>query len=118
APADGVLRNLDLRPGDIVEPGAAVAVVDEFLDPYVRIYVPQRALGSFVVGRGVEVRSDALAGRRFNGTIEEVDTNAQFTPRNVQTAEDRGDLVFGVKIRIHDPKRMIYGGTTVEVAAP
>ncbi|HVA37683.1 MAG TPA: efflux RND transporter periplasmic adaptor subunit [Candidatus Dormibacteraeota bacterium] len=117
-PADGVVESIDLRAGDLVAPGAAVATVDELVDPYVRIYVPQRALAAFTVGRHVRVRSDADPGRTFEGRVEQVDANAQFTPRNVQTAEDRADLVFGVKIRIHDPQRLLRGGTTAEVAPP
>jgi HlyD family secretion protein len=118
APADGLIDALDLRAGDLVGPRAQVATVDEFVDPYVRIYVPQKDLSSATVGARVRVLSDALAGAQFDGRIESVDANAQFTPRDVQTAQDRSDLVFGVKIRVHDPQRRLHGGTTVEVALP
>ncbi len=116
APQDGTIQNLNLRPGDLVTAGAAVATVNEFIDPFVRIYVPQSALGGLNVGKAVNVRSDALPGRTFTGAVESIDDSAQFTPRDVQTPEDRGDLVFGVKIRVHDPDRVLRGGTTVSVA--
>jgi HlyD family secretion protein len=64
------------------------------------------------------VRSDALAGRVFDGRIETIDARAQFTPRDVQTAEDRADLAFGAKVRIADPDRALRAGTTVDVALP
>jgi HlyD family secretion protein len=116
APADGTIDSLDLRAGDLVGPRAQVAVVREFRDPYVRIYVAQRDLGKVKVDNSVRVRSDALGGEIFDGTVEQIDQDAQFTPRDVQTTEDRADLVFGVKVRVHDPNQKLHGGTTVEVA--
>jgi len=118
APADGVVDGLDLRPGDLVAAGAAVAQVDEFGDPWVRIYVTQSDMQNVKVGGPVRIRSDALAGRAFDGRIETIDARAQFTPRDVQTAEDRADLAFGVKVRIADPGRALRAGTTVDVALP
>lgn len=116
SPADGIVDALDLRAGDMVAPRAAVAAVREFVNPYVRIYVAQRDLGRIAVGTEVQVRSDALQGPTFDGKVEEIDQDAQFTPRDVQTSEDRADLVFGVKVRVLDPDHRLHGGTTVEVA--
>jgi HlyD family secretion protein len=116
APAAGIINNLDLRPGDLVPAGASVASVDEFVDPFVRIYVSQSMLGQVKVGQHVAVRSDALPTRSFDGHVEQIDSSAQFTPRDVQTAEDRADLVFGVKVRVSDPDRVLRGGTTASVS--
>jgi HlyD family secretion protein len=116
APADGIVDSLDLRPGDLVGPQAVVASVLEFLNPYVRIYVAQRDLGRLRVGRHVRVRSDAVPGKTFDGIIEQIDDQAQFTPRDVETSEDRANLTFGVKVRVIDPRRELHPGTTVEVA--
>jgi HlyD family secretion protein len=118
APADGIINALDLRAGDMVGPRASVAAVREFINPYVRIYVAQKDLGRIALGTQVRVRSDALPGTTFTGKVEEIDQDAQFTPRDVQTAEDRADLVFGVKVRVLDPGQRLHGGTTVEVALP
>jgi multidrug resistance efflux pump len=115
APADGVIDALDLRVGDLVGPRAQVAIVRELREPYVRIYVAQRDLGKIAVGQTVTIRSDALGGS-YSGTVEQIDQDAQFTPRDVQTREDRADLTYGVKVRIHDSQGRLPGGTTVEVA--
>jgi multidrug resistance efflux pump len=118
APGDGVVSSLDLHRGDIVAPGASVATVDEFVDPYVRIYVRQDDLARFAAGTAVHVRADTAPGKTFDGVVAQVDSNAQFTPRDVQTPEDRADLTFGVKIRVHDPGNVLHGGTTASVAVP
>lgn len=116
APTDGIVESLDLLPGDLVGPRAQVAVVREFRDPFVRIYVAQHDLAKVNLGDRVRVRSDALGAQVFDGTIEQIDQDAQFTPRDVQTTQDRADLTYGVKVRVHDPDRKLHGGTTVEVA--
>lgn len=118
APADGLVDGLELHAGDLVAAGNAVATIDEFGDPWLRIYVGQSDLGRVNVGTSVDVRSDALPGRTFSGRIEAIDASAQFTPRNVQTAADRADLTFGVKVRVRDPDRLLRAGTTAEVALP
>jgi HlyD family secretion protein len=118
APADGVVDGFNLHVGDLVGAGAPVATIDEFGDPWARIYVAQSDLQHVRVGAAVQVRSDALGDATFSGTVESIDANAQFTPRDVQTASDRADLSFGVKIRIHDPNRALRAGTTAEVALP
>ncbi len=118
APADGIVNGIDLRPGDLVQPGASVTTIDEQRDPYVRIFVAQPDLGRLAVGQALAVKSDAFKNRTFAGSVEFVDQSAQFTPRDVQTAEDRANLVFGVKVRVHDPDHVLRGGTTVEVAGP
>ncbi|MDQ6781807.1 MAG: efflux RND transporter periplasmic adaptor subunit, partial [Candidatus Eremiobacteraeota bacterium] len=118
SPSDGVVAALDLRPGDLVGPRAQVAIVNAFSDPYVRVYVVQPDLARIKVGDTLRVRSDAAPGAVLSGRVEQIDQQAQFTPRDVQTASDRADLTFGVKVRVRDPQRRLHGGTTVEVALP
>ncbi|MEO7039790.1 MAG: HlyD family efflux transporter periplasmic adaptor subunit [Candidatus Elarobacter sp.] len=118
APTDGVVTALDLHPGDLVAPGASIATVDEGGNPYARIFVPQAMLGRVTVGAHLAVRSDALPNVSFDGVVEQVDSQAQFTPENVQTASDRAVLSFGVKVRVDDPQRRLHAGTTVEIDVP
>jgi HlyD family secretion protein len=118
APADGVVSALNLHAGDLVAPGASVATIDEDGEPFVRIYVPQSMLGRVHVGARVAVHPDSQPGLRLDGSIEQIDAQAQFTPQSVQTAEDRATLSFGVKVRIHDRDHPIHGGTTATVVLP
>lgn len=118
SPTNGTVESMDLQPGDLLPPGATAVVVDTLKDPFVMIYVPQRELGPFAVGQSLVVRSDALPGETFVGMVEERDRTAQFTPRDVQTTDDRATLTFGVKIRIKDAGTRMYGGTTVTVSPP
>jgi multidrug resistance efflux pump len=118
SPADGLVNGLELHPGDLVAAGNAVATIDEFGDPWIRIYIGQSDLQRVKATAAVDVRSDAFPGRTFSGRIEAIDANAQFTPRDVQTAADRAGLTFGVKVRVRDPDRLLRSGTTAAVALP
>jgi multidrug resistance efflux pump len=115
APTDGTIEDIAIRVGDVVPPGTAIATVIPEGDPYLRIYVPQRSLGTFALGKHVHVRSDAYPSRTFDGHVEQIDRRAQFLPRDVQTPEDRADVDFGVKVRVADPQRLLRSGTTAEV---
>jgi len=98
APVRGVIQTLDLRPGDLVAPRQAVAVVFEAGPAKVRVYVPEPRLGAIRVGQSVDLSVDTYPSRVFPGRIVEISSQAEYMPRNVQTREQRNDQVFGVKI--------------------
>ena len=114
ASVDGVVASFSLHPGDMLSPDEPAAIIDTFADPYVYVYASQRDLEKIRAARSIVVSSDTGAGR-FAGTVEAFDRQAQFTPQNVETADQRADLVYGVKIRIHDPHHELLDGTTVTV---
>jgi HlyD family secretion protein len=117
SPVAGAVESFDLHPGDLLNPNQPAAVIDTFADPYVYIYADQRDLAKFPQGGHVRVISDAGLGT-FDGVVEMHDRSAQFTPQNVETADQRAELVYGVKIRIHDPQHKLLDGTTVTVYPP
>jgi multidrug resistance efflux pump len=112
APADGVIESFNLHPGDLLAANAPAAIVDTFADPYAYIYASQSDLGALVRGRRVKVTSDA-GGVTYDGIVEALDRNAQFTPQNTETADQRAELVYGVKVRIRDPRHTLLSGTTI-----
>jgi HlyD family secretion protein len=118
APADGMVSAFDLHVGDLIPAGAVVATIDEDGEPYVRIFVPQSALNHITIGARAVVHPDSQPGISLSGVVEAIDEQAQFTPQNVQTVEDRAALSFGVKVRIHDRDQHVHGGTTATVTLP
>jgi len=102
APSDGVIQSIDLRPGDLVEAGRPVAKLLEPGEMWVRVYVPEPKLGSVRLGQTAYVTVDTWPDKKFPGRVVEISDRAEYTPRNVQTMEQRSDQVFGVKIAI-DP---------------
>jgi HlyD family secretion protein len=115
APAAGVVQKFDLRPGDFVPQGREVAVIQPANDLWVRVYVPEDRLGRLSVGKAVSVRVDSYPGEAFQGVVEAIGTEAEFTPRNVQTPEERVSKVFAVRVRLRDPRNRLRAGMSADI---
>jgi multidrug resistance efflux pump len=102
APRAARVEALDLRPGDIVAPNATAATLLEDDQLFVRIYVPETQLGHIHVGQHVPVVVDSFAGRHFDGTVEHLNQVGEYSPRNLQTADERADQVFAARIGLAD----------------
>ena len=100
APAGGVIQSLDLRPGDLVPANRPVASILEPSQLWVRVYVPEPRLGLVRVGQEAAISVDTFKGREFPGRVVEIRDRAEYTPRNVQTVDQRSEQVFGVKVAI------------------
>jgi membrane fusion protein YbhG len=115
APSAATVEVLDVRPGDLIAPNTPVATLLERDQIYVRIYIPETEIGRVQIGQKAEVRVDSFPKEVFNGAVEQINQQAEFLPRNVQTREERVHQVFGVKIRIDDPSGRIRAGMAADV---
>jgi len=114
APTNAVLEVLSVKVGDVLPANHEVAtLVLPVL--WVRVYVPEPWLGRIQLGQTVGVRTDS-SGETYSGVIEQINRQAEFTPRNVQTVDDRVRQVFGVKVRL--PSDKLRAGMSVDVAFP
>jgi len=114
APAAGVIEVLDLRPGDLVAQNQPVATLLEPAQIWVRVYVPETQLGRVHVHQPAAIHVDTFPHRSFPGHVVEIRTQAEYTPRNVQTIDQRADQVFGVKVAI-DPTSELKPGMAAMV---
>ena len=105
APSAAVVEVLDVRPGDLIAPNTPVATLLEQDQIYVRIYIPETQIGRVHVGQKAEVRVDSFPKTVFGGVVEQINQQAEFLPRNVQTREERIHQVLGVKIRIESTSK-------------
>jgi HlyD family secretion protein len=115
APADGVVQVVSVRSGDLVAPGRIVVTMLEFSQLWVKIYVPETELGRVMVGQTGAVEVDSFAGREFAGHVEQIGSEAEFLPRNVQTRDDREHQVFGVKVRVDNADGVLKSGMSATV---
>jgi HlyD family secretion protein len=120
SPSDCVLEVLNVKVGDILVPPfnqeAATLLLTDHL--WVRVYVPETWLGKIKLGEQVRVRVDSFPGKDFPGEVEQINRQAEFTPRNVQTVEDRIKQVFGVKIRLPSNDDRLRAGMAADVYFP
>lgn len=115
SPVNGLIEALDLQPGDLVSAGAPVLSVLDKEDLWVRCYVPQNR-SAIEVGDKLWVNVDGLGGERFLGVVVFVARQAEFTPSNVQTPEERSKLVFRIKVELNEKVGRLRPGMTADVS--
>ena len=118
APTESLLEVLSVKVGDVLPATREVATLLLPQHLWVRVYVPEPWLGLIKIGDHVRVRVDAFPDKDFDGTVEQVNRQAEFTPRNVQTVEDRIRQVFGVKIRLPNNDDRLRAGMSADVYFP
>lgn len=118
APTNSVLEVLSVKVGDVLGPNREVATLILPQHLWVRVYVPEPWLGHIHVGETVKARVDSFPGRDFEGTVEQINRSAEFTPRNVQTVEERIKQVFGVKVRLKNEEDKLRAGMSADVSFP
>jgi HlyD family secretion protein len=119
APFAGLVTVRHHEPGEVVAPGVPVLTLLDREDRWVRIYVPEPRLGAVRLGAPATIRSDSFPGKAYRGAVVHLASEAEFTPRNVQTAEERALLVYAVKVRVaDDPAFELKPGLPVDVELP
>jgi multidrug resistance efflux pump len=118
APEQAVVEVLAVRKGDLVTPNQIIVRVLRADDLWVKVFVPETDLGRVRLGQQVEVSVDGYPGKRFAGTIEQIAAESEYTPRNVQSADERRHQVFGVKVRVANPDGLFKSGMAAAVAMP
>jgi HlyD family secretion protein len=106
------------EPGEVVLPGARILTIVDLSSLRTTFFLPNAQLADAAPGKKVEVIADAHPGRVFAGTILSVASKAEFTPRNIQTREDRDRLVYAVRVSVPNPDRALLPGMPVEVRIP
>jgi HlyD family secretion protein len=109
APRDGVLIERVAEPGEVLPPGATIAVLVDLARPWLAVWVDEPSLARIRLGSPVEVRVDGHDGP-LPGTVAFVSDRAEFTPKNVQTPEERAKLVFRVKVALDNADGLFKPG--------
>jgi membrane fusion protein YbhG len=118
APADSILEVLSVKVGDVLPANREAATLLLTGHLWVRVYVPESWLGLIKLGEHVRVRVDSFPSTDFDGLVEQINRQAEFTPRNVQTVADRIKQVFGVKVRLSSDDDRLRAGMAADVYFP
>ncbi len=102
APFDGIITVRHFEPGEIVPAGSAVLTIQDRQNRWVRIYVPENRIGALRLGSPATISTDSYENKTYAGKVIFIATAAEFTPKTVQTAEERVRLVYRVKVRVLD----------------
>jgi HlyD family secretion protein len=110
APEDGTIVSRTVEVGDVVSPGSPLFQVVNMARLYVKVYIPEPDVAKLRLGDPAEISVDAFRGRTFAARISKIYDQAEFTPKNVETAEERLKLVFGVELAIVNPDGLLKPG--------
>ena len=116
SPADAFVEVFQSRPGDLINPNSPVATLVEINRLWVRVYVPEPELGHVQLSKEVSVNVDTFKGESFKGTIEHISSRGEFTPRNVQTRDERTHQVFAVRVRVDNSTHKLRAGMAADVS--
>lgn len=118
APVAARVEALDLRPGDIVAPSATAVSLVEDDQLYVRIYVPETELGHIRAGMAVPIEVDSFPDKRFPGVVEHINSVGEYSPRNLQTSDERADQMFATRIGIPGGADVLRAGMAATITVP
>lgn len=118
APDRVLVEVLAVRKGDLVAPNQPIIRALRAEDLWVKVYVPETQLGRIHVGQKVQVTIDSYPDRHFEGSITQIGSQSEFTPRNVQSSDERRHEVFAVKVHVADAKEIFKSGMAAEVTLP
>lgn len=115
APISGVVFRKNVELGEIVQPGAAVFTIGDLDRPWVKVYVKEDKLALVKLGQKAKITVDTYKDRSYEGTVTFISSDAEFTPKNVQTQEERVKLVFGVKVTVTNRDQELKPGMPADV---
>jgi HlyD family secretion protein len=114
APHSGVVVTLTTNAGENAGPGRTLLTLSDPGDLFVRVFVPETQIGNVKIGQQASVTADSVS-EPYPGTVSFVASEAQFTPNNVETKDQRTKLVFEVRVRINDTSGALKAGMPVDV---
>jgi multidrug resistance efflux pump len=115
APMDGVILTRNVEPGEFVQPGAVAFTMANLNELTITVYVPEDQYGKLTLGQSAAVTVDSFAGETFDAVVIHIASQAEFTPRNVQTVEGRSSTVYAIKLKVTDTEGKLKIGMPADV---
>jgi HlyD family secretion protein len=115
APFNAFVTAKDTEEKEFVQPGTPVVTIADLDEVWVKTYVPETQLGRVRLGQEAEVQSDTFPGKPYHGKVTFISPEAEFTPKNVQTKEERVKLVYRIKVTLRNPNQELKAGMPVDV---
>jgi HlyD family secretion protein len=110
SPLAGVVLSHHAQPGEYVAPGTPVVTVGDLERPWLRAYINETDLGRVKLGQTVTLTTDTFPGRQYEGRLAFISSQAEFTPKNVQTKKERVKLVYRIKVEAPNPNLELKPG--------
>jgi HlyD family secretion protein len=115
APFDGVVLERQAELGEVVLPGTPIVTLADVDHLWVRVYVPETDLGKVHWGQAVDVHTDSFPDKTYPGLVSFISSEAEFTPKSVQTEKERVTMVYRVKVDLENPRHELKPGMPADV---
>ena len=110
SPLTGVVLSKNIEPGEYVAAGTPIVTAGDLEHPWLRAYINETDLGRVKVGQRVRVTTDTFPGKAYEGHVSFISSQAEFTPKSVQTEKERVKLVYRIKVEVANPKMELKPG--------
>ena len=110
SPLTGVVLIKNMEQGELANIGSPIVTIADLDNVWLRVYVPEPDIGKIKLGQDATVIVDSFPNKSFPGKVTEIASQAEFTPKNVQTKKERVNLVFGVKVSLSNPEHLLKPG--------
>jgi HlyD family secretion protein len=115
APLSGIVLKKNVEEGETVSSGTPIVTIGDLDNTWIKVYVREDKLGFAKLGQQVEVKTDTYPDKRYPGLVTFISSEAEFTPKAVQTQEERVKLVFGVKVSVQNMNNELKPGMPADV---
>ena len=115
SPVTGWITSKNYEPGELAMPGASLYTLSLLERTYINVYVNETRIGAIRLGDSAHVMIDTYPERRFKGKVDFISPEAEFTPKNIQTKEERVKLVFELRISLPNPEHRLKPGLPADV---
>lgn len=115
SPADGVVMTRNIEPGEVIQPGLAAMTIGRLDTLSVTVYLPENQYGTISLGDSASLQVDSFPGTIFQATVTRIADQAEYTPRNVQTKDDRQTTVYAVDLSVEDSDQLLKPGMPADV---
>jgi HlyD family secretion protein len=115
AAVSGVVMTRNVEPGEVIQPGVTALTLGQVDDLTITVYIPEDRYGQISLGDRAQVSADSFPDQTFDAVVTRIADQAEYTPRNVQTEEDRRTTVYAVELSVDDPGGQLKPGMPADV---
>jgi len=118
SPIDGVVLVKSAEPGEVIAAGTTIVRIGDVDHPWLRAYVGETDLGRVKLGTPVKLTTDSYPGKIYHGTVSFIASEAEFTPKQIQTKEERVKLVYRIKVDVDNANHELKNNMPVDAEIP
>jgi HlyD family secretion protein len=115
SPTAGIVLRKHIESGETVGQGVPVYTIGDLLNPWIKVYVKEDKLGWVKIGQKAKITTDSRPNKTYDGRVSYISSEAEFTPKSVQTQEERVKLVYGVKVRVDNAEQELKPSMPADV---